>query len=62
MRMKSFSNILTLLLALAGCVVATVLTYEEFHPKADIGCGRFGGNGEAGDCIRRTSNPGRRLP
>jgi protein-disulfide isomerase/uncharacterized membrane protein len=44
MRLKSFSNILTLLLALAGCIVATVLTYEEFQPKADIGCRRFGGD------------------
>jgi protein-disulfide isomerase/uncharacterized membrane protein len=44
MRLKSFSNIITLLLALFGCIVAIVLTYEEYHPAADIGCSRFGGD------------------
>ncbi len=47
MSVKSVTNNLTLLLALLGCVVAIVLTYEEFHPTADIGCSRFGGN-----CLR----------
>jgi protein-disulfide isomerase/uncharacterized membrane protein len=52
MTMRSFSNFLVLLLALAGCVVAGVLTYEEFHPKADIGCSRFGG-----DCSKTVQSP-----
>ncbi len=44
MTMRSITNFLTLLLALAGCVVAIVLTYEEYHPKADIGCSKLGGD------------------
>jgi protein-disulfide isomerase/uncharacterized membrane protein len=31
-------------LATAGCIVAIVLTYEEFHPKAEIGCRQMGGD------------------
>ena len=46
MKLRSITNLLTLLLALAGCFVAIVLTYEEFHPKADIGCSKFGGDCE----------------
>ena len=34
MRMRSVSNLLALVLAIAGCIVAIVLTYEEFHPQA----------------------------
>jgi len=44
MRMRSFSNMLTLVLAIAGCIVAIVLTYEEFHPQAEIGCSQLGGD------------------
>lgn len=47
MSMRSVSNFITMLLALAGCIVAIVLTYEEFHPAADIGCSQLGG-----DCAR----------
>ena len=44
MTTRTITNFLTMLLALAGCVVAIVLTYEEFHPQADIGCAKLGGD------------------
>ncbi|HLJ57888.1 MAG TPA: vitamin K epoxide reductase family protein [Chthonomonadaceae bacterium] len=44
MTVRSITNYITMALALAGCVVAIVLTYEEYHPQADIGCSKLGGN------------------
>jgi protein-disulfide isomerase/uncharacterized membrane protein len=41
---KTISNFLTALFALAGCIVALVLTWEHFLPTADIGCAAVGGN------------------
>lgn len=41
---KTISIYITSLLALAGCVVSLVLTWEHYHPQADIGCSAMGGN------------------
>jgi len=40
-----------MLFAVLGCVVAIVLTYEDFHPRTDIGCSRLGG-----DCAKTLSS------
>src|SRR5437868_15362715 len=37
-------NRITLALAVVGCIIALVLTYEHFFPGVDIGCGLVGGN------------------
>ena len=44
MNLKSISNLITLLLALAGCLISIVLTVEHFSPSTDIGCSKFGGD------------------
>ncbi len=41
---RALSNRLTLLLALVGCVIALVLTFEHFFPQQDIGCRIVGGD------------------
>ena len=42
--LKPFSNLITLLLAICGCVISIVLTVEHYQPKLDIGCGKVGGD------------------
>lgn len=44
MRLKSITNAITLVLAVIGCIVAIVLTFEKVQPKADIGCSKLGGD------------------
>jgi len=41
---RALLNKITLALALVGCVIALVLTYEHFRPVADIGCSAVGGD------------------
>lgn len=41
---RAILNKITLALAVVGCIIALVLTYEHFRPVADIGCGVVGGN------------------
>jgi len=41
---RALLNKITLALAVVGCIIALVLTYEHFRPVADIGCGAIGGN------------------
>jgi uncharacterized membrane protein/predicted DsbA family dithiol-disulfide isomerase len=41
---RALLNKITLCLAVLGCIIALVLTYEHFFPGADIGCGALGGN------------------
>ncbi len=41
---RALLNKITLALAVLGCIIALVLTYEHFFPAADIGCGLVGGN------------------
>lgn len=41
---RALLNKITLVLAVVGCIIALVLTYEHFRPAADIGCAAVGGN------------------
>jgi uncharacterized membrane protein/predicted DsbA family dithiol-disulfide isomerase len=41
---RALLNKITLVLALVGCFIALVLTYEHFRPAADIGCSLVGGD------------------
>ena len=41
---RALLNKITLALAVVGCIIALVLTYEHFRPVADIGCHAVGGD------------------
>ncbi len=41
---RAILNKITLALAVVGCLIALVLTYEHFFPAADIGCSALGGD------------------
>lgn len=45
MNIKKYTNLLTMLLALVGCIITIILTIEKYAPEnTDLGCSKMGGD------------------